>query len=161
VLEQVNGGIVIAGHLLPQNPTLRVMTQHELTFAHHMEAMMSDVPTSEHRQLLVELLCIVATLMERNPEIYFSDSLDCDKLIDRAFELFRQHNGLPADTSPEIFFNVDQNAEPSGFLIQAVVEKLLSKFDPKSRAAAFSGGGDAIGDMLFKRRQSDDLCHVS
>lgn len=56
------------------------MTQHELTFAYHMEAMMGDIPTPEQRQLVVELLCIVATLMERNPEIYVSDPLNCDQV---------------------------------------------------------------------------------
>lgn len=45
-----------------------------------MFRMMSDVPTPEHRQLLVELLTIIATLIERNPEISFVDSLDCDKV---------------------------------------------------------------------------------
>lgn len=80
ILQRSKGGITIAGHHLPQLPTLHTMTKNELTFSYHMEAMMSDVPTPEHRQLLVELLTIVATLMERNPEVIFADSLDCDKV---------------------------------------------------------------------------------
>jgi phosphorylase kinase alpha/beta subunit len=94
ILQRTKGGIIIARHHLPQEPTLSIMTQNELTFSYHMEgkyliswldlttylAMMSDVPTSEHRQLIVELLTIVATLMERNPEIMFAESLNCDKV---------------------------------------------------------------------------------
>lgn len=80
ILQRAKGGIIIAGHHLPQEPTLSIMTQNELTFSYNMEAMMSDVPTPEHRQLIVELLTIVSTLMERNPEIMFADSLNCDKV---------------------------------------------------------------------------------
>lgn len=80
ILQRAKGGIIIAGHHLPQNPTLRVLTQNELTFSYQMESMLSDVPTPEHRQLLVELLTIVSTLMERNPEIIFVDALNCDKV---------------------------------------------------------------------------------
>jgi phosphorylase kinase alpha/beta subunit len=134
------------------------MTQHELTFSYQMESLMSDVPSPEHRQLLVELLCIVATLMERNPELSFADSLNCDKLVDRAFELYRQQNNLPATTSFEIFYDVDQGTEPSTFMLQAVVEKLLAKCDLKIGA---NSGEDAIGELIFKRRQSDELCPIS
>lgn len=55
ILERVKGGIVIAGHLLPQDPTLKIMTQQELNFSYKIEAMMGDIGRSEYRQLLVEV----------------------------------------------------------------------------------------------------------
>lgn len=96
------------------------MTQHELTFAYQMEAMMSDVPTPEHRQLIVELLCIVATMMERNPEILLNDSLNCDNLIERAFGLYRQQFNLPTTTSLDVFYNAEQVSEPTTFILQVM-----------------------------------------
>ncbi|KAI6223548.1 Phosphorylase b kinase regulatory subunit [Aphelenchoides fujianensis] len=155
VLEQVKGGIIIAGLHLPQHPTLRIMTQHELTFAYQMESMMSNVPTPEHRQLLVELLCVVSTLMERNPEIAFADTLDCDKLVERAFQLYRQQNRLPENAQFEQFFVDDQGVE----LSTAVVEKLLAMCDLNSGAKRVTE--DAIGELIFKRRRSDEFCPIS
>lgn len=95
ILQRAKGGIIVAGHHLPQDPTIKTLTQNELTFSYQVESMMSDVPSPEHRQLLVELfsmfwrwypkscacLAIVATIMERNPEVIFVDALDCDKVL--------------------------------------------------------------------------------
>ncbi|CAD5226819.1 unnamed protein product [Bursaphelenchus xylophilus] len=161
MLERVRGGITIAGHLLPQNPTLQIMTQHELTFAYHMEAMMSDIPTPEQRQLVVELLSIVATMMERNPEVNFPDSLNCDALIERAFQIFCQQCQLSPKTSFDAFYNAEQNAEPSTFILQAVVEKLLSKCHNIARRGSLSNSSDVLDDFVFKRKHSDDMCPIS
>ena len=32
--------------------------------------------------------------MERNPEIYFDEAIDCDQLIKRAFAIFSEERGL-------------------------------------------------------------------
>jgi len=61
-----------------QEPTLKVMTQQELDFSYKIESMMRNIAHPEYRMILVELLCIIATIMERNPEIYFVEVLDCD-----------------------------------------------------------------------------------
>ncbi|KAI6175597.1 Phosphorylase b kinase regulatory subunit [Aphelenchoides bicaudatus] len=158
ILQRTKGGIIIAGHHLPQEPTLSIMTQNELTFSYHMEAMMSDVPTPEHRQLIVELLTIVSTLMERNPEILFADSLNCDKLVERAFALYRQQKNLPASTSIDNFYEMNEDVEPSTFMLQAVVEKLLTKCDLKANIAS---NEDAIGELILRRRRSDEFCPIS
>lgn len=103
VLERVKGGVSIAGNHLPQasigtdlyacmkvnishvqEPTLSVMTQQELNFSYKIESMMRNIAHPEYRQILVELLCIIATIMERNPEIYFVEALDCDSVRTRA-----------------------------------------------------------------------------
>ncbi|KAI6236314.1 Phosphorylase b kinase regulatory subunit [Aphelenchoides besseyi] len=158
VLEKVKGGIIIAGHLLPQHPTLLVMAERELTFAYQMEAMMSDIPTPEHRQLLVELLSIVALMFERNPEIAFADTLDCDKLVERAFQFYRHQHQLPETACFEQFYDNDQGVQLSSFLIQAVVEKLLAMCDLKSGANNLHE--DAIGELIFRRR-TDEFCPIS
>ncbi|CAD5219602.1 unnamed protein product [Bursaphelenchus okinawaensis] len=161
MLERIQGGIVIAGHLLPQKPTLQIMTQHELTFSYHMEAMMSDIPTPEQRQLVVELLSIVATMMERNPEVQISDSLNCDILIHRAFQLYCQECQLPATTSFDVFYNAEQEVEPVTFILQAVVEKILSKCHTILRRASTNHTGDILDEFILKRKHSDDICPIS
>lgn len=73
------------------------MTQFELNFSYKLEEMMSTIVHPEYRQLIVEvryidtvsfshrqltnlfqLLCIVATVLERNPEVSFHDKFDCE-----------------------------------------------------------------------------------
>ncbi|PIO70069.1 hypothetical protein TELCIR_08089 [Teladorsagia circumcincta] len=70
-------------------PTLSDMTEFELTFAYKIEEMLSRIAHPEYRQLLVELLSIIATILERNPEVMFgSGAVDCDILIKQAFRLY-------------------------------------------------------------------------
>jgi phosphorylase kinase alpha/beta subunit len=131
------------------------MTQHELTFSYKMEAMLSDLTTPEHRQLLVELLTIVATLMERNPEIVFVDSLNFDSLLSRAFELYRIENKLPGTTSFESFYDVDHSiAEPSKFMLRVVIEKFLTTCDLK-------GGEGEESEFITPKGRSDEFCPIS
>ncbi|KAK6016946.1 hypothetical protein OSTOST_17566, partial [Ostertagia ostertagi] len=62
-----------------KQPTLSDMTEFELTFAYKIEEMLSRIAHPEYRQLLVELLSIIATILERNPEVMFgSGAVDCD-----------------------------------------------------------------------------------
>uniref|UniRef100_A0A0N4W9K1 Phosphorylase b kinase regulatory subunit n=1 Tax=Haemonchus placei TaxID=6290 RepID=A0A0N4W9K1_HAEPC len=108
ILSRSKEGIVIASQFLPQwdlgtkhlkgfvyfcrafqQPTLSDMTEFELTFAYKIEEMLSRIAHPEYRQLLVELLSIIATILERNPEVMFgSGPVDCDLLIKQGFHLY-------------------------------------------------------------------------
>ncbi|KAL3119137.1 hypothetical protein niasHT_003920 [Heterodera trifolii] len=134
ILERVEQGIVISGHVLPQYPTLHVMTQHELNFSYKIESMMSDIANPENRQLIVELFCIVATIMERNPEIYFAGALDCDLLLSQAFNMFCEERRVKDRVDMTPFYAIDDDPSApstSSYLIRIVVDKLLKDTNTK------------------------------
>lgn len=47
-----------------------------------------QIPRPEYRQLVVELLCIVNTILLRNPELRFKAQLDLDAVITEALAMF-------------------------------------------------------------------------
>ncbi|ETN79480.1 phosphorylase kinase alpha/beta [Necator americanus] len=95
ILERSRDGIVIASQFLPQQPTLSDMTEFELTFSYKIEEMLSRIAHPEYRQLLVELLSVVATILERNPEVSFmSGPIDCDVLIKKAFYIYADQENI-------------------------------------------------------------------
>jgi phosphorylase kinase alpha/beta subunit len=88
VLDRCPLGIQVQGHHLPAVPTLLNMSRGELTFALLVEEMLHRIPKSERRQISVELLCIVATILGRNPELRFQQVLDLDMLLEDAFSMY-------------------------------------------------------------------------
>lgn len=82
VLIKTPKGIKFMDKLLPQEPTLSNMTKSELTFSLLVEQMLNCIYQAEYRQLVVELLTIVSTILTRNPELIFTQPLDLQQLID-------------------------------------------------------------------------------
>uniref|UniRef100_A0A1I7YF00 Phosphorylase b kinase regulatory subunit n=1 Tax=Steinernema glaseri TaxID=37863 RepID=A0A1I7YF00_9BILA len=161
ILERCNKGIVIAGHLLPQQPTLSDMTQFELTFSFKIEGMMSVISHPEYRQLLVELLCIIATIMERNPEIFFSE-LNCDGMIKSAFHRYCQDMNIKDRKDMTPFYQLDQNSfgtSTATYLAKAFIDEVLKGGTISRKFSAF--GDDMAGETLLTEKKPDDLCHVS
>jgi phosphorylase kinase alpha/beta subunit len=64
------------------------MSRSELSFALLVEEMLHKINQPERRQIAVELLCIVATILSRNPELHFQQKLDLDQLLDDAFLMY-------------------------------------------------------------------------
>ncbi|VDP03041.1 unnamed protein product, partial [Soboliphyme baturini] len=58
ILERTPEGIIVAGHHLPQQPTLSDMTEYELNFALTIEELLSRPKLPEYRQVMVELIQI-------------------------------------------------------------------------------------------------------
>lgn len=50
--------------------------------------MLNHVQEPEYRQLVVELLSIVSTILVRNPELTFSHSLDLEQIIKDAAHMY-------------------------------------------------------------------------
>ena len=85
--------------------------------------MMGDITQPEYRQILVEMLCILATIMERNPEISFSDTLNCDQvwawsiclsslvfqLCQQAFQFFCADNNVSDKKDMTPFYQLDES----------------------------------------------------
>ncbi|CAB3406621.1 unnamed protein product [Caenorhabditis bovis] len=130
ILERSKHGITIADTLLPQEPTLSDMTRYELTFSHKIEAMLSRISHPEYRQLLVELLSIIATILERNPEISFNGSkIDCDALIKTAFKMYAEEQNIEDLTNLTPFYQLEGQAlstSTATYLTRAIVEFILA-----------------------------------
>ncbi|TMS39891.1 hypothetical protein L596_006347 [Steinernema carpocapsae] len=163
ILERCRKGIVIAGILLPQQPTLSDMTQFELTFSFKIESMMSVIGHPEYRQLLVELLCIIATIMERNPEISFMEQLHCDELIKDAFLKFCQDAKITDHKDMTPFYQLDENSlscSTATYLTKAVIDAVLAGGSFKRRFSVL--GDEMVGETLLSaEKKQDDACHVS
>lgn len=88
VLCRTPHGIQVMSYELPQHPTLSSMTRSEIKFALLVEQMLNHIQTPEYRQIVVELLCIVSTILRRNPELMFNQPLDLDLLINNASQMY-------------------------------------------------------------------------
>ncbi|KAK6109710.1 Glycosyl hydrolases 15 family protein [Brugia pahangi] len=130
ILERTQGGIVIAGQHLPQQPTLSDMTPFELTFSYKIESMMSAIEHPEYRQILVELLCIIAVILERNSELIFSDKLDLDQLISTAFRQYCSDHDIADGNDMTSFYELDDSDlsrnSTASYFARAVIDSLLN-----------------------------------
>ncbi|XP_013783475.2 probable phosphorylase b kinase regulatory subunit beta [Limulus polyphemus] len=133
IMTRTPGGIVVAGHHLPQQPTLSDMTVYELNFSLQVELLLSRITRPEYQQIMVELIMVVYLILERNPELSFKDTVNLDKLVHEAFNLFKRDNGdvsleLSDDMTP--FYNAPSTVTTS-YLARAVLNVLL-KHGPQS-----------------------------
>ncbi|MFH4977840.1 hypothetical protein AB6A40_004549 [Gnathostoma spinigerum] len=150
ILERTQGGIVIASKVLPQQPTLSDMTQHELTFAYQVESIMSEITHPEYRQILVELLCIVAVILERNKELSITGKLDCDALIKDAFNRFCDKNNIHDRNDMTPFYLLDDSEftadSSANYLAKAVIDLLLSNENLVKRKVSYlNSPNDSFG----------------
>ncbi|GBP87004.1 Probable phosphorylase b kinase regulatory subunit beta [Eumeta japonica] len=81
ILLRTPQGIIVEGHCIPAQPTLVNMSRSELSFALLVEEALVRVAVPERRQLCVELLCVCATILRRNPELHLQHPLNLDKLL--------------------------------------------------------------------------------
>ncbi|XP_034426666.1 phosphorylase b kinase regulatory subunit beta isoform X1 [Hippoglossus hippoglossus] len=146
ILERTPNGIRVAGTHLPQQPTLSDMTMYEMNFSLLVEDKLKKIVLPEYRQIIVELLMVVSILLERNPELEFSDQVDLDILVKEAFSDFQKdHSSLEGkekqecDPSPslpllplsqdgmEAFYNTPPvgKRSTSSYLTKAVMIQLL------------------------------------
>ncbi|XP_061707432.1 probable phosphorylase b kinase regulatory subunit beta isoform X2 [Cydia pomonella] len=87
ILLRTPKGITIHGHCIPACPTLVNMSRSELSFALLVEGALVRAPSAARRQLCVELLCVVAAILRRNPELCLQ-ALDLDKLLQDAHHTY-------------------------------------------------------------------------
>ncbi|KAJ8726503.1 hypothetical protein PYW07_001201 [Mythimna separata] len=121
ILLKTPKGIIIQGHLIPAEPTLVNMSRSELAFALLVEEALVRVEAPARRALCVELLCVLATILRRNPELYLQQPLHIDRLVDDAQLTFAKDGG-PTDS------NSLCSAAPGvsvGYLARAVVNSVL------------------------------------
>nr|CAD7596405.1 unnamed protein product [Timema genevievae] len=124
ILTHTPLGIKVQGFHLPQQPTLSNMMRSELNFALEVEQMLNHINCSEYRQVVVELLCIVSTILHRNPELSFQHQLDLDYLVQDAFKIYCKDNKLEKSENLSSFFNTYYSLTTS-YLARAVVNNVL------------------------------------
>lgn len=56
--------------------------------------MLNHIQQPDHRQLIVELLTIVSTILGRNPELTFSQPLNLEQLIKDAAHMYSKVSRL-------------------------------------------------------------------
>ncbi|XP_041851247.1 phosphorylase b kinase regulatory subunit beta isoform X4 [Melanotaenia boesemani] len=131
ILERTPDGIVVAGIHLPQQPTLSDMTMYEMNFSLLVEDMLKNIVLPEYRQIIVELLMVVSIVLERNPELEFSDKVDLDGLVKEAFNDFQRDRsrfeGIEKQDNMEAFYNTAPLGQrgTSSYLTKAVMIQLL------------------------------------
>ncbi|XP_076321382.1 putative phosphorylase b kinase regulatory subunit beta isoform X1 [Tachypleus tridentatus] len=132
IMTRTPGGIIVAGHHLPQQPTLSEMTVYELNFSLQVELLLSRIIHPEYRQIMVELIMVVNLILERNPELSFEETVDLDKLVYEAFTLFQGDECITSENNKNMsaFYNASSTVTASN-LARAVMNHLL-KHGPQS-----------------------------
>ncbi|OZC10490.1 phosphorylase kinase alpha/beta [Onchocerca flexuosa] len=160
ILERTQGGIVIAGQHLPQQPTLSDMTPFELTFSHKIESMMSAIDHPEYRQILVELLCIIAVILERNRELIFSDKLDLDELISTAFRQYCSDHEIVDKDDMTPFYELDDSDltknSTANYFARAVIDSLLNGIYVNRRKMTTFMPSDPLACMAVSESERSD-----
>lgn len=109
---------------MPASPTLTSMSRSELSFSLLVEETFNHIIQPERRQLSVELLCIVATILSRNPELHFKQALDLDQLLVDACAIYCKENKLTVTKDVTPLFSLPYN-ETTGYLARAAVNNVL------------------------------------
>lgn len=128
ILGRTPGGFIIANQYLPQQPTLSDMTKTDLNFALKIEQMFRRIAHPEYRQITVELLTVMATILERNPELEFQHTVNMDTLVHEAFNQLLQEEGLEKQDDMTPFYNSPPHGikGTTNHLTKIVVKHLLN-----------------------------------
>ncbi|XP_018908570.1 probable phosphorylase b kinase regulatory subunit beta isoform X2 [Bemisia tabaci] len=147
VLTRTPLGFTVQGHILPQQPTLVNMTQSELNFALLVEETLNHIQLPEYRQLIVELLCILSIILQRNPELTFRKQLDLDEIVTDAFQMFCKDNYLESVCQDKSVFYSAKHSITTSYLARAVVNNVLT--------------GGQLETSSLDLEQEDDRCRIS
>jgi phosphorylase kinase alpha/beta subunit len=128
ILKRCPGGLRFGSSHLPQLPTIDNMNMRELAFSHLVEGFFVQNKQPEYRQVIVQLISILATILQRNPEISFKPELDVDQLIQNALSLFLKEKDLTDIGDMSHFYTANQ-ATANSYLARSVVNTLLVRVD--------------------------------
>ncbi|XP_017774293.1 PREDICTED: probable phosphorylase b kinase regulatory subunit beta isoform X2 [Nicrophorus vespilloides] len=123
VMLRTPHGIKVSGNIMNQQSTISNMTRSEIQFALLVEEMLNSIQQPEYRQLVVELLSIVSTILVRNPELKFNDTLDLEQLILDAAHMYIKDNNIKDNDISNLF--KAPTTLSMGYLARAVVNTVL------------------------------------
>ena len=92
ILSKVQGGLLLAGHHLPQQPTISNLGSTEKRFAYLFEDMLNDYQDPVYKQMAVEFFSVLSKIMKRHPELSIVEGLNVDDMIERAITLYSEVN---------------------------------------------------------------------
>ncbi|BET00920.1 Phosphorylase B kinase [Nesidiocoris tenuis] len=124
ILLRTLRGIRIQGNTLPYQHLLSDLTSSELSFSLLVEDVLNQIQQPEYRQTIVEVLCIVSTILTRNPELTFQNQLDLDNLVEEAFRMYCKDTGKDDCKNMQVFFS-EKETVTAGYVARAVVNNVL------------------------------------
>ncbi|XP_050711765.1 probable phosphorylase b kinase regulatory subunit beta isoform X2 [Eriocheir sinensis] len=125
ILRKTPLGVHLCDQLLPQHPTISEMSSGELNFALTVQSLLNQIQHPEYRQIVVELFSVVATILERNPELKFLRVLNLDQIFKDAFKMFLKDLGREWTEDASTFYNAS-HVVVSSYLARAVVNFMLT-----------------------------------
>ncbi|XP_026821358.1 probable phosphorylase b kinase regulatory subunit beta isoform X1 [Rhopalosiphum maidis] len=149
ILRRTPKGIRFRNQIMPQQPTINNMTHSELQFALYVESMLNQLEKPEYRQLIVELLCIVSTILIRNPELTLKE-LNLDNLVIEANRMFCKDNQMTRSDNLDAFIS-SKYSITAGYFARAVVNNILTGGQLETSAVDIDEDDDG----------NDDKCTVS
>ncbi|GAB6026744.1 hypothetical protein CHUAL_013250 [Chamberlinius hualienensis] len=126
ILTKTPGGIRLAGCLLPQERIMSDMTMQELNFSWLVETFLNRLQSPERRQLVVEMIMVVSTILQRNPELVLNGEVDLDRLVEDAFQLFQKDSITNKKVGDWIQFYNTIPTVTIRYLARAAVNVILS-----------------------------------
>ncbi|KAG0711404.1 putative phosphorylase b kinase regulatory subunit beta [Chionoecetes opilio] len=125
ILRKTPLGVRLCDQLLPQHPTISEMSAGELNFALTVQSLLNHIQHPEYRQIVVEVFSVVATILERNPELKFLRVLNLDQIFRDAFKMFLKDLGREWTEDLSSFYNAS-HVVVSSYLARAVVNFMLT-----------------------------------
>ena len=123
----------------------------ELSFAYEFENMLNCYEDPVYKQMAVEFFSVVSKIINRHPEINFTESLNVDKMIEKAANLYS--NDYNADLEVKISpdeckekFLRDSVSITSSYMGKAIIIHLLD--------------GKSLTQFGISSATSDFQCHV-
>lgn len=89
ILQKTPGGLTLLDRSLPQQPTISELSPTEMSFAKAVQELLGAVQEPEYSQVMAEVLRIIATILQRNPELQFSQAVKLDGLVRDAAHIMR------------------------------------------------------------------------
>ncbi|XKL60608.1 hypothetical protein PGB90_007665 [Kerria lacca] len=147
VMYRIPKGIKIKGHLFPHQSSLINMTRSELNFALLIEETLIHIKEPEYRQIIVELLCILSTILSRNPELTFQEQLNLDELVQEGFEMYCKDNKESSNQGIHEFISKKQ-AITTSYLARAIVNNMLKESELET-------------SLMDMEKYDNDYCTIS
>lgn len=119
-------GLKVGKSVILRQPILTDMSRSELAFSLLVEEALNKIHEPEYRQIIVELLRIVSTILSRNPEITFQKKFDLDDLVDQAIQMFSKDADVDEREGRKEFLTSDESIA-GGYLARAVVNTVLKR----------------------------------
>jgi len=127
VLKRCKGGFKIGKKTLSQEPALSNFEGTEEAFAHEVESMLNDFSDPVDKQMVVEFLCVVATILKRHPGLQLNKTLDTQTLIDKAVQLYQEKAAETKDDKGFVKFQREAVSTTSMFFAKAAVHFIMNE----------------------------------